>query len=50
MENADATAAKVWELGGKVYVQPMDIPGVGRFLVTSDPQGAFIAFLQPPAA
>ncbi|HYO14116.1 MAG TPA: VOC family protein [Thermoanaerobaculia bacterium] len=49
VENADATAAKVGELGGKIYVQPMDIPGVGRFLVTSDPQGAMIAFLQPPA-
>lgn len=50
VENADATAAKVGELGGKVWVPPMDIPGVGRFVVTSDPQGAFLAFLQPPAA
>lgn len=50
VENADATAAKVEELGGAVCVKPMDIPGVGRFFVTTDPQGAYIAFLQPPAA
>lgn len=47
VESADATAARVQELGGKVWVQPADIPGVGRFTVTSDPAGAFIAFLQP---
>lgn len=49
VESADATAARVEELGGKVWVKPTDIPGVGRFIVTSDPDGAFIAFLQPPA-
>jgi uncharacterized protein len=47
VESADATAARTEELGGKVWVQPADIPGVGRFTVTSDPQGAYIAFLQP---
>jgi predicted enzyme related to lactoylglutathione lyase len=48
VESADATAARTAELGGKVWVQPRDIPGVGRFTVTSDPAGALIAFLQPP--
>jgi predicted enzyme related to lactoylglutathione lyase len=48
VESADATARKTGELGGKVWVQPTDIPNVGRFTVTSDPTGAFIAFLQPP--
>lgn len=47
VESADATARKTEELGGKVWVQPTDIPNVGRFTVTSDPTGAFIAFLQP---
>ncbi len=47
VETADATAARVGELGGKVWVPPTDIPGVGRFTVTSDPQGAFLAYLQP---
>ncbi|HKH44537.1 MAG TPA: VOC family protein [Thermoanaerobaculia bacterium] len=47
VENADATAARVKELGGKVWFEPRDIPGVGRFTATSDPLGAMIAFLQP---
>ncbi|HYU35678.1 MAG TPA: VOC family protein [Thermoanaerobaculia bacterium] len=47
VESADATAARTTELGGKVHVPPTDIPNVGRFTVTSDPQGAYIAFLQP---
>jgi len=47
--SADATAARTAELGGKVWVKPADIPEVGRFTVTSDPAGAYIAFLQPPA-
>jgi uncharacterized protein len=47
VESADATAARTKELGGKVWVEPQDIPGVGRFTVTSDPAGAMIAFLQP---
>lgn len=48
VENADATAARVRELGGKVWKEPSDIPNVGRFTVTADPTGALIAFLQPP--
>lgn len=48
VESADATAARTEELGGTVWVTPTDIPGVGRFIVTTDPQGAYIAFLQPP--
>jgi predicted enzyme related to lactoylglutathione lyase len=47
VESADATAARTQELGGTVCVPPMDIPNVGRFTVTTDPMGAFIAFLQP---
>jgi predicted enzyme related to lactoylglutathione lyase len=43
VEDADATAAKAAELGGKVLVSPFDAPWV-RTTVLSDPQGAtFIA-------
>lgn len=43
--DVDATAKKTKELGGKVYHGPEDIPGVGRFAVLADPQGAvFCAF------
>lgn len=38
--NCDETAAKAASLGGKVCVQPMDIPNTGRFAVIQDPQGA----------
>jgi predicted enzyme related to lactoylglutathione lyase len=39
VEDVDASAAKVKELGGNVCVPPTDIP-VGRFAVVSDPTGA----------
>jgi predicted enzyme related to lactoylglutathione lyase len=43
VDDADATAAKATELGGKVIVPPFDAPWV-RMAVIADPQGAtFIA-------
>ena len=42
VEDVDATAAQVEELGGKILRPPMDIPEVGRFCVLADPQGAVI--------
>jgi predicted enzyme related to lactoylglutathione lyase len=47
VENADATAARTKELGGQVHVPPTDIPNIGRFTVTTDSVGAYLAFLQP---
>ena len=48
-QSVDATAAKVAELGGKVFVEPFDIP-VGRMAVVADPQGAmFNLFEMAPA-
>ena len=32
-------------LGGKIMVAPQDIPGVGRFAVIQDPQGAVISLI-----
>lgn len=43
VDDIDAIARKVEELGGKVLVPPMDIPDVGRFATFQDPQGAIIA-------
>ena len=40
VDDADVTAAKVEELGGKLLQPPQDIPNVGRFCVIQDPQGA----------
>lgn len=47
--DVDATAAKVAELGGTVFVEPFDIP-VGRMAVVADPQGAMFSLFQMPAA
>jgi predicted enzyme related to lactoylglutathione lyase len=46
-EDVDGTAKKVTELGGKVVVQPMDIPNIGRFATCTDPQGAAFAVFKP---
>lgn len=51
----DAMAARVKAAGGAILRAPDDIPGVGRFAVVTDPQGAgFILFTgqgePPPAA
>jgi uncharacterized protein len=40
VDDVDASAAKVTHLGGSVLTPPEDIPGVGRFALVADPQGA----------
>lgn len=42
VDDVDALAGRVSTLGGRVLVPPMDIPGVGRFTVIQDPQGAML--------
>lgn len=46
VEDVDATTDQVKRLGGSVYVQPSDIPNVGRFAVLADPQGAVFGLLK----
>jgi predicted enzyme related to lactoylglutathione lyase len=43
----EASAGKSKDLGGSVQVRPSDIPGVGRFAVIADPQGAVFSLFQP---
>jgi uncharacterized protein len=40
--DVDETAKKAIQLGGKLLLEPTDIPRVGRFCVIQDPQGAVI--------
>lgn len=40
VDDVDATAGKVKTLGGRIEIEPTDIPGVGRFAFAADPQGA----------
>ena len=45
VDDVDAAAAKVRELGGDIVVPLTDIPEVGRFCVIKDPQGAVISMI-----
>jgi len=47
--DANASIAKVAELGGTVLLPPMDVGSVGRIAVFRDPQGAVLGLHQPPA-
>lgn len=51
--DVDASAAQVKQMGGSVHREPTDIPGVGRFSVVADSQGAVISLFkgagEPPA-
>jgi uncharacterized protein len=56
VDDVDASAAQAKQDGAAIHVAPDDIPGVGRFAVISDPQGAAICLFkstmepgQPPA-
>jgi len=45
--DVDASTEAVKKAGGAVHRAPDDIPGVGRFAVVADPQGASFMFLKP---
>jgi len=41
VDDVDSAAAKLVAAGGAVKRAPADIPGIGRFAVVTDPQGAY---------
>ena len=45
--DVDAKTDSIKKAGGKVHRPPDDIPGVGRFSVVADPQGATFMLLAP---
>ena len=45
VDDVEAAAGKVRELGGEIMVPLKDIPGVGRFCVIRDPQGATLTLI-----
>jgi hypothetical protein len=45
--NVDAATKDVAQAGGAIYREPADIPGVGRFSVVADPQGAAFMLMKP---
>lgn len=46
VDDVDAMAARLRQQGGAVHRAPEDIPGIGRFAVVADPQGAVFALFQ----
>jgi predicted enzyme related to lactoylglutathione lyase len=47
VNDVDATAGRARKLGAKLFVEPEDIPDVGRFAVFQDPTGAVLAIMKP---
>ena len=47
VNDAKASTAKAAELGGKVMMEPTEVPGMLWFSVIADPQGAAFALMQP---
>jgi len=45
VDDVDALAKRVEELGGKVCVPPTDIPNTGRFCIITDPTGGTISLI-----
>lgn len=45
--DCDRSAAKAQSLGASIYYGPTTMPGVGRWAVVADPQGAVFAVFQP---
>ena len=45
--DVDATAAEFVAAGGSIVMGPMDMPGVGRITLLTDPQGAHIYLMKP---
>lgn len=48
--DTDAATRAIKEAGGTIHHEPTDIPGVGRFSVVADPQGAMFMLLNPEGA
>ncbi len=47
VNDVDACASRVMELGGKIVEPPGDVPGVGRVCMVADPTGAVLRLMTP---
>jgi predicted enzyme related to lactoylglutathione lyase len=47
VENIDTAMKDVSKAGGKVLGEPMDIPGIGRYVSFADTEGNRVGMLQP---
>jgi predicted enzyme related to lactoylglutathione lyase len=46
VDNVDAAAERIKQLGGAVHVPPTDVPDISRFSVVADPQMATLALIK----
>jgi hypothetical protein len=46
VDDVDAAAARVADLGGQLLHGPADIPNVGRFCVVQDPSGGAVSLIK----
>ena len=46
VDDVDAAVERIKQLGGAVYVPPMDVPNISRFSVVADPQMATLALVK----
>lgn len=46
VDDADAAAKDIVAAGGKIFREPENIPGTGRFAIACDPQGAGFGIIQ----
>jgi predicted enzyme related to lactoylglutathione lyase len=40
VDDVPGTCEKIKQLGGRIFKEPEDVPGMGSFAIVSDPQGA----------
>ncbi len=45
VDDVDQQILRAKQLGGRIVLEPRDIPNVGRFAVISDPQGAMLTLI-----
>lgn len=50
VDDADATVERIKQLGGSLVMGPHSAPGVGRFAIARDPQGAVFAIITSESA
>jgi hypothetical protein len=50
VDDVDGDARRITEAGGRILSPGMDIPGIGRFAMLSDPQGVTFALFKPIGA
>jgi uncharacterized protein len=50
VDDVDAVTSQVAQAGGSIHKPPSDIPGVGRFSIVADPDGAMFILFKPNSA